>query len=169
MNPWSITTILATAVAWIIAAFVLRNAHGRIARRLGILLIVEGGAVITTELGLMLLAGSAEAARTISLVHAAFDLTLLVLYLPFLATALNAPALRVFQRPLVEKSLFAIGVVGLIAIAAAPGAFIGEGQAVPAPLRWTVAWGGMMEHHRALAHRDVHGCNHRGDTGVAPG
>jgi len=123
---------------------VLRWAPGqRVSRRLALLLFVEGTAVITTEIALLLLVESETLATRISLAHSAADLLVLVLYLPFLGAALDVPPVRAFRSRAAAIAFGALGVVGLAAIVVFPSAFVFEAFRMPPgePVRWLFEWG----------------------------
>jgi hypothetical protein len=144
MNPWAVTTVLATLVAWSAGALVLRTGGGRrVSRRLAALLFVEGTAVITTEAGLLLLVNDVRTGMQISLMHAVADLLVLTLYPLFLAAALDVPAVRVFRARAAEIGLLVLGASGVLAVVLFPSAFVVAGyrQAAGEPLRWLFEWG----------------------------
>jgi hypothetical protein len=143
MIAWSVLTYIATAFAWAMAVTVLRAGHGRSARRLALLLFVDGTAVISTETGLLQYVGSADVAIWISYVHAAADVLIFALYLPFLALALNTPWLAVFRKPIGRRIMAFLGVLGLAAMFAYPRLFVAEAIPIDPPtyVRWTFTWG----------------------------
>lgn len=145
LNPWAVVPFLSTVVAWSVAVAVLRWAPGqRVSRRLAVLLLVEGTAVLTIELGLpLLLVDSERVAILISLGHAAADLLVLVLYLPFLGAALDVPLVRAFRSRAAGITFGVLGVGGLLAIAAVPSAFVTEAIRLPPgePVVWLFEWG----------------------------
>lgn len=149
MNPWAVIPFLATLASWGVAVAVLRWAPGqRVSRRLAVLLLVEGTAVLTTELGLpLLLVDNESTATLISLGHAAADLLVLVLYLPFLGAALDVPLVRAFRSRAAGTAFGVLGLVGLLAIAMFPSAFVSEAIRVPPgePVRWLFEWGPMWQ------------------------
>lgn len=145
MNSWAVIPVLATLTAWSVGWAVLKWAPGQpVSRRLAALLFVEGLAVITTEYAPpLLLTDSEGVALLISLGHAAADLLVLVLYLPFLGVALGVPLVRPFRSSYARAASLVIGLVGVGAIAAFPSAFVGE--AIPTapgePAKWLFSWG----------------------------
>jgi hypothetical protein len=145
VSSWAIIPVLAVLTAWAVGLAVLRWAPGQpVSRRLGALLFVEGLAVVTTELAPpLLMTGSERVAVFISLVHAAADLLVPVLYLPFLGTALGVPLVRPFRSRRAGVAFTVVGLVGLAAIAAFPSAFVAEAIPVPPgePARWLFSWG----------------------------
>jgi hypothetical protein len=146
LNPWAVIPALATLVAWSVALVVLRAAPGqRVSRRLAGLLLVEGTAVITTELGILLLVESERTGLLVSLIHAGADLLVLVLYPPFLAAALSVPMVRVFGTRAAGIASLLLGIAGGVAIAVFPSAFISDAVHLSGgePVRWLFSWGPM--------------------------
>jgi hypothetical protein len=129
-----------------VALVVLRAAPGqRVSRRLAGLLLVEGTAVITTELGILLLVESDRTGLLVSLIHAGADLLVLALYPPFLAAALSVPMVRVFGTRAAGVASLLLGIAGGLAIAVFPSAFISDAVRLPGdgPVRWLFSWGPM--------------------------
>lgn len=145
MNSWAVIPVLATLTAWSVGLAVLRWAPGQpVSRRLATLLFIEGLAVATTEYAPPLLLTDAPGlALLISLGHAAADLLVLVLYLPFLGVALGVPLVRPFGSRYAGIASIGLGLVGLGAIAVFPSAFVADAMPTSPgePAMWVFSWG----------------------------
>jgi hypothetical protein len=129
-NPWALTAMAATLLAWSLALLVVRVAPDRrIGGRLALLLMVEGIDVSLAWQSTIL--NAPAALRVASLVHYMADFALLGLYLPFLALALDAPLLRPFRHKRVELLLRLMSAAGALAVVLWPGWFVREVVASP--------------------------------------
>jgi hypothetical protein len=117
--------LVAVALCWVLSVVLFRaGSTGKGSRKLAVLLVIEGFALITNVFYLYLLDHSAEAGWTIddrvfsglNLVHMISDCLMLVLYPAFLAVALNTKLTRPFKDTRLRMLLLGYSVVLFLAV-----------------------------------------------------
>jgi len=105
VTPWGIFGLASVAICWALALVLLRvSMPGSVARKLALLLTVEGFALLTTGIYLNFLSPEVAARVSESVfgdisfhAHTLFDCILLALYPPFLAASLQTKLTRPFS------------------------------------------------------------------------
>jgi len=118
-SPNGIFALVALALCWSLAAVLYRvSAAGSVARKLSLLLVVEGATLISTGYLDLFLTESAKALpfypvffRVEEIVHTVGDCAMLALYPPFLAAALRTGMTRPFSSIRVRIALGAAALV----------------------------------------------------------
>ncbi len=103
-SPWGILAIIAVAMCWALAVVLFRvGTPGSVARRLSLLLVVEGTTLGTSTAPLFILtsiqdflAANPLFSNVLDYLHLIGDCAMLALYPAFLAAALRIPMTRVF-------------------------------------------------------------------------
>ena len=111
--------LVALTLCWSLAATLYRvGTPGSVARRLSLLLLVEGATLISTGYLDLFLTDSARSAgwypaffRVEEIVHTVGDCLMLALYPPFLAAAIRTRLTAPFAAPSVQKALLAMAAV----------------------------------------------------------
>jgi len=117
-SPNGILALFALAMCWSLAAVLFRvGTAGSVARKLSLLLVVEGATLISTGFLDLFLTDSARALpfypaflRTEEIVHTVGDCAMLALYPPFLAAALRSKLTRPFSD---VRMRFVLGLAAL--------------------------------------------------------
>lgn len=124
ISPIGILGLAAVAMCWSLAAWLYRvGTPGSVARRLSLLLFVEGVTLGSTGY-IDLFLGPATRAHALfpqwlrieELVHTLGDCTMLVLYPLFLSAALQTPLMRPFESARVRQLIMAIAGVLFVAV-----------------------------------------------------
>lgn len=118
-NGIGFLALIATAMCWSLAVVLFRvGAPASVARKLSLLLLVEGGTLVTSGyIDLMMTAELTERAwydawfQAEFIAHTVGDCAMLVMYPPFLAAALNTPLTRPFGS---LKARWALGLWGTL-------------------------------------------------------
>jgi hypothetical protein len=127
-DPRGILTLLAIAMCWALAVVLYRvGPPGSVARRLSLLLVVEGVTLGSSSSIEFLLVSPADAfrlhprwAQAEFIVHTLGDCAMLALYPPFLATALQTRLTRPFAGRRVQIALGVAAISLFLAIQLAP-------------------------------------------------
>ena len=128
VTPWAVLGLASVVLCWALAVLLLRvGMPGSVARKLAVLLVVEGCAVLTTGIYLDFLTPELAdrfAASAWGMVnfhaHTLFDCMMLALYPPFLAASLKTPLTRPFSTRLARRMLGVFAVLLFVAVVLAP-------------------------------------------------
>jgi hypothetical protein len=118
-DPRGILAVIALAMCWSLAVLLYRlGAAGSTARKLSVLLVIEGVTLVTAGYIDLMLSPSVQAHSMYAtwfswefVVHTMGDCAMLALYPPFLATALSTPLTRPLADPRMRWGLAAIAIV----------------------------------------------------------
>src|SRR5690349_20397463 len=114
-NPWALTGLCASLLAWSFALFVWKNSSGKSdSKRLAVLLFVEGFPVFLSGACWTLIAGTKEMQIGGLQLLVAADYLSLALYLPFLAAALDLRLLQIFRKRSVRLTLLVLAFFGIM-------------------------------------------------------
>lgn len=118
-NAMGIFGLVSVAMCWALAGVLYRvGATGSVARKLALLLIVEGVTLVTSGYTILLMTPTAQASSWFPayyqfefVLHTFGDCAMLALYPPFLAAALNTNLTRLFADKRMRVGLATIAVV----------------------------------------------------------
>lgn len=128
IHPVGILALFAVAMCWVLATVLYRvGTPGSVARKLSVLLVIEGITLISTGyIDLLLSPGSREHhlyplwVQIEGVVHTFGDCAMLALYPPFLAAALGTRLTRPFARKRVQVGITGASVLLFLAVTFTP-------------------------------------------------